>query len=305
MSLFADLRDSLHTVVAIPVTPYAPDGAIDEATYTALLARLTDGGITALTPNGNTGEYYALSPAERHRVVELTMKYAPDSTVIAGVGLDLATAIDDARAARDEGVAAVMVHQPVHPFRSRAGWVEYHRAIAAAVPEVGMIPYVKDAKVDSGTLGQLIEQCPNLAAVKYAIPDPMRAARTVTELADAPVTWICGVAEAWAPFFAAAGITCFTSGLVTISPAKSLRMLEALRTGDRSAALAEWRSVRAFEELRARDDSEHNVSTVKEALHQLGLCSPEIRLPSTRLPEADRQLVTEILRDWELLPTAR
>lgn len=302
MSSFDELRDALRTVVAIPVTPFGPDGEVDEDTYVSLLARLTEGGVTALTPNGNTGEYYALSPAERRRVVELTMCHAPGRTVIAGVGLDLATAIDDARAARDNGATAVMVHQPVHPFRSRDGWVEYHRAIAAAVPGLGVIPYLKDPKIDARTLGRLIEQCPNLVGVKYAIADPMRAARTVGELADAPATWICGVAEAWAPFFAVAGVTCFTSGLVTISPAKSLRMLKALQAGDHEAAMEEWRSVRAFEELRARDDSEHNVSTVKEALHQLGLCRPDVRLPSTRLEETDREAVGGILRSWGLLP---
>lgn len=302
MSPFDDLRDALRTVVAIPVTPFGPDGEVDEATYVSLLGRLTDGGVTALTPNGNTGEYYALSPDERRRVVELTMRQAPGRTVIAGVGLDLATAIDDARFAREHGATAVMVHQPVHPFRSRAGWIEYHRAIAAAVPELGVIPYLKDPKIDAGTLGRLIEQCPNLVGVKYAIADPMRAARTLAELADAPVTWVCGVAEAWAPFFAVAGITCFTSGLVTISPAKSLRMLKALQAGDRDAAMDEWHSVRAFEELRAKDESEDNVSTVKEALHQLGLCSPDVRLPSTRLGESDRHAVADILRDWGLLP---
>lgn len=300
MSPLAELREVLRTVVAIPVTPFGPDGELDEHSYVALLDRLITGGITALTPNGNTGEYYALSPAERRRVVELTVRHAPGRTIIVGVGLDTATAIEDARAARDAGASAVMVHQPVHPFRSRPGWVDYHAAIADAVPELGVIPYVKDARLDAESLGQLFERCPNVVGVKYAIPDPMKAARTVTDLAGAPVTWICGVAEAWAPFFAAAGITCFTSGLVSIIPEKSLRMLKALQSGDHDLALTEWRSVRAFEELRARGDSEHNASTVKEALHQLGLCRPDVRPPSSRLPRADRGAVTDILRSWGL-----
>lgn len=285
---------NLNTVVAVPVTPFAPDGRIDEDRYVALLDRLTGGGIEVLTPNGNTGEFYALTGPERRRVVELTV--GRGATVLAGVGLDLTTAIADARTAADLGADAVMVHQPVHPFRSSAGWLAYHREIAAAVPALGVVPYVKDPTIDAATLSALVAGSPNVVAVKYAIPDPQRAAALATSVPG--ITWICGVAEAWAPFFAAAGSTAFTSGLATVCPALSLRLHSALVAGDRAGALACWQELRAFEELRARNNSEHNVLVVKEALHQLDLCAPDVRPPCTRLPAADRELVTDILRAW-------
>ncbi len=71
---FETQRAALADVVAIPVTPFAEDGSVDPGTYRALLRRLLDGGITTLTPNGNTGEFYALSPAERSLVTELTVE---------------------------------------------------------------------------------------------------------------------------------------------------------------------------------------------------------------------------------------
>ena len=37
-----------------------------------------------------------------------------------------------------------MVHQPVHPYQSLDGWVAYHREIAAAVPDLGVVAYVRD-----------------------------------------------------------------------------------------------------------------------------------------------------------------
>ena len=54
------------------------------------------------------------------------------ATVIAGVGYDVARAIELARTAERHGAEAVMVHQPVHPYQSTDGWVAYHRAIADA-----------------------------------------------------------------------------------------------------------------------------------------------------------------------------
>ena len=52
------LRHALATVVAVPVTPLHADGTPDWDTYAALTGRLIDGGITVITPNGNTGEFY-------------------------------------------------------------------------------------------------------------------------------------------------------------------------------------------------------------------------------------------------------
>ena len=47
-----------------------------------------------------------------------------------------------------------------------------------------------------------------------------------------------------------------------------------------------WEQIRRFEELRAADASADNVSVVKEALAQLGLCRPDVRPPSRLLPAA-------------------
>lgn len=59
---FEAQRAALADVVAIPVTPFAEDGTVDRPAHRALLRRLVDGGITTLTPNGNTGEFYTLTP---------------------------------------------------------------------------------------------------------------------------------------------------------------------------------------------------------------------------------------------------
>ncbi len=58
--------------------------------------------------------------------------------------------------------------------------------------------------------------------------------------------------------------------------------------------------VRPFEELRAADSSADNVSVVKEALAQLGLCRPDVRPPSHRVSEEVRSQIAEILAGWGL-----
>lgn len=295
-------RSALRGVVAIPVTPFGVDGGIDEDGYRASVRRMTDGGIGVLTPGGNTGEYYSLSPVERRRVVGLTREAAPDALIVAGVGLDARTAAADALTAVDAGAHCVMVHQPVHPYQSIDGWVAYHAAIAEAVPGVGLIPYVKDDRVDATAMRALLAACPEVVAVKYAVADPVRFAGLVHDTRGLDLAWLCGLAEAWAPFFAPGGAEGFTSGLATIDPARSLRMLDALRAGDHAATRAEWTQLRGFEQLRANNRSADNVSVVKEALAQLGLCRRDVRPPIGAVSAAVAEEVGRILAEWGLEP---
>jgi 4-hydroxy-tetrahydrodipicolinate synthase len=94
----------------------------------------------------------------------------------------------------------------------------------------------------------------------------------------------------------------FTSGLVNVSPEISLRMRDALRSGDQAAAMRVWDLIKPFEDLRGADSSANNVSVVKEALEQLGLCRRDVRAPSSVLSPADRENVAASLAAWGLLP---
>jgi 4-hydroxy-tetrahydrodipicolinate synthase len=294
-------RTALADVVAIPVTPFAEDGSVDTGALRALLRRLLDGGIRTLTPNGNTGEFYALTPEERRLVTETTVDEAGDrAAVLVGVGHDVPTAVASARHARDLGAGMVMVHQPVHPYVSAAGWVDYHRAIAESVPELGVVPYIRNDRLPGARLAELADHCPNVIGVKYAVPDAARFAAFARDAGLDRFTWVAGLAEPYAPSYFSAGATGFTSGLVNVAPAVSLNMIEALRSGDYPAAMKVWEQIRRFEELRAAHGSANNVTVVKEALAALGLCRRDVRPPSKPLPEDERAEVAAIAAGWSI-----
>ncbi|GAA2877375.1 dihydrodipicolinate synthase family protein [Streptomyces mexicanus] len=298
---FETQRAALADVVAIPVTPFAADGGVDQDTYRALLRRLLDGGVTTLTPNGNTGEFYALTPEERRLVTELTVEEAGGrASVLVGVGHDVPTAVASARHARDLGAGMVMVHQPVHPYVSAAGWVDYHREIAEAVPELGVVPYLRNAQLPGARLAELADACPNVIGVKYAVPDAARFAAFARDAGLERFVWVAGLAEPYAPCYFSAGATGFTSGLVNVAPAVSRNMLQALRAGDYPAAMKVWEQIRRFEELRAAHGSANNVTVVKEALASLGLCRRDVRPPSKPLPEEERAEVAAIAEGWSV-----
>jgi 4-hydroxy-tetrahydrodipicolinate synthase len=64
--------------------------------------------------------------------------------------------------------------------------------------------------------------------------------------------------------------------------------------------MAVWRRIEPFEELRARHNSAYNVSVVKEALAQMGLCRRAVRPPITDLPAAERAEVTRWLEAMQI-----
>lgn len=302
------LIDRLSTVVGIPVVPFDENGDVDHPLLASLIDRLVAARITALTPNGNTGEFYALSPEERRDVLlTMTNAAAGRAVMVGGVGLDLATATSDARFARDAGVDAVMVHQPVLPYLSPEGWIEYNLTIARAVPEIGVVPYLSTPLVGGAHIARLINNAPNVVALKYSVPDPVVFASVRAEVATATasnVLWIAGLAESYAPAYWQGGARAFTSGLVNVVPAKSLAMLDALRGDDPAEAERVWRSIRQFEHLRARGRSADNVAVVKEAMHQLGLCRRDLRPPSAPLSARARDEVRESIASWSTSPQA-
>jgi 4-hydroxy-tetrahydrodipicolinate synthase len=293
------LRQALATVVAVPVTPFRADGKPDWDTYAALTRRLTDGGITVITPNGNTGEFYALSQAEARQAAETAAAASRGrAELLAGVGQDIATAAEAAVHAREQGIRMIMIHQPVHPYLSREGWIGYHAAIAGAVPDLGVVLYLRNERITGADIAALADRAPNVIGVKYGVRDASTFAAVARDAGLDRFTWLAGAAELTAPAYWACGAHGFTSGLASVDPALPLAMLDALRGNDFGEAMKIWERVRRFEELRAADVSADNVSVVKEALAQLGLCRPDVRPPSRLLPAAVKQEIKQILTSW-------
>jgi 4-hydroxy-tetrahydrodipicolinate synthase len=298
---FDELRRRLAGVVAIPVTPFDEHDQLDKSAYFRILTRMVDAGIEVVTPNGNTGEFYALSADETRQALELTMTAVGDTaTVLAGVGHAVPDAIAAARHARQAGAPAIMIHQPVHPYSSPAGWVDYHRAIADAVPELGVVLYVRSTRIDAVHIGQLGELSPNVICVKYAVPDEAHFAAVARDAGLDRFVWLAGLAELSAPNYWVNGATGFTSGLANVHPALPLAMLAALRGQDYTEAIRVWQRVQPFELQRAADESANNVSVVKAALAQLKLCRPDVRPPSRQLDDVGTAAVARVLADWGL-----
>ena len=103
------------------VTPFTADGAVDEAAFRRLVAWQVLAGIDGLVPVGTTGESPTLTPAERERLIELTVETVserPSRTrvpVIAGTGSnDTRASIEATRRAATLGADAALVVTPYY-----------------------------------------------------------------------------------------------------------------------------------------------------------------------------------------------
>ncbi|WP_107676770.1 dihydrodipicolinate synthase family protein [Agrobacterium sp. LAD9] len=293
-----DFRQALHGISGVPVTAYEAGGEVDIGVTTEVYARVARAGIHNIVAAGNTGEFYALTPAEILRVYEAAIKGVDGKApVTAAIGRSQREALAMARQAREMGASAVMSHQPVDPFAAPQSQIDYFLGLADG-SELPLVAYVRADGFSVDDMVRLASH-PNVAGIKFATTDIMLLSRAIAASDPKGALYVCGLAESWAPAFSAVGARSFTSGLVNVAPQFSLQVHEALTSGDFSAARKVVEKIELFERLRTRYRNGANVTVVKEAMEILGLRVGPVRAPGlARLDEQDRKTLEGLLASW-------
>ncbi|MGC4393106.1 dihydrodipicolinate synthase family protein [Agrobacterium sp. M50-1] len=293
-----DFRQALHGISGVPVTAYEAGGDVDIGVTTEVYARVARAGIHNIVAAGNTGEFYALTPAEILRVYEAAIKGVDGKApVTAAIGRSQREALAMARQAREMGASAVMSHQPVDPFAAPQSQIDYFIGLADG-SELPLVAYVRADGFSVDDMVRLASH-PNVAGIKFATTDIMLLSRAIAASDQKGALYVCGLAESWAPAFSAVGARGFTSGLVNVAPQFSLEVHEALTSGDFSAARKVVEKIELFERLRTRYRNGANVTVVKEAMEILGLRVGPVRAPGlARLDEQDRKTLEGLLASW-------
>jgi 4-hydroxy-tetrahydrodipicolinate synthase len=117
------------------VTPFHPDGSLDEATLRLLVQRQLDAGIDFLVPCGTTGESPTLSHEEHLRVVEITLELAKGRVpVLAGAGgYNTAEVISLAQELAAIGVDGILSVTPYYNKPSQEGLYQHYKTLASTV----------------------------------------------------------------------------------------------------------------------------------------------------------------------------
>ncbi len=155
------------------ITPFLPDGRLDEPALRRLLAMQMAAKMDALVLLGTTGEPCTLSMDERERIIEIGLECTGDSIpVIVGTGSnDTRRAIEYARQAQRLGAAGQLSVTPYYNKTTQSGLIRHYHAILDACP-LPMILYNVPGRTGMGlsadTAAALSRHPPSSASRKPA-----------------------------------------------------------------------------------------------------------------------------------------
>ena len=169
-------------VLTAMVTPFDDDGNVDFDGVAKLARWLVDGGSDGLVVTGTTGEASTLTDEEQIEVWR-AVRAAVDVPLIAGSGTnDTRHAAELTAQAGEAGMNAVLLVTPYYNRPSQAGIEAHFRAVAGSTDLPVMlydIPIRAGRRIEPEVIWRLVDEVPNIWALKDALGDPSASARLI------------------------------------------------------------------------------------------------------------------------------
>ncbi|WP_172329232.1 4-hydroxy-tetrahydrodipicolinate synthase [Mangrovicoccus sp. HB161399] len=259
------------------VTPFK-DGKLDLDALKKLVEWHIAEGSSGIVPVGTTGESPTLSYDEHYTVVEeVTRAAAGRVPVIAGAGSNSTDeAIEFSRHAEKVGASHLLIVTPYYNKPTQAGMIAHFAAIhdACGLPIIIYnIPGRSAVDMTPETMGELAK-LPRIIGVKDATGDLSRVPKQRITCGKDFVQ-LSGE-DATALGFNAHGGTGCISVTANVAPKLCAEFQAATLAGDYARAL-ELQDL--LMPLHIAIFLEPGVAGAKYAMHRLGLCSEEVRLP--------------------------
>lgn len=290
------MSKNLEGVMVALVTPFTADGAeVDVDNLHAQIERLLTAGVHGLVPGGSTGEFTALTLAERKLVTEECVKAADGRVpVVAGTGaLSTADAIDLAKHAADVGAAALMV---VPPFYDAPNLAEI-KALLAAVHEASGLPIVYYNIPSASGVSLSAKEIASLAEVEGVtyLKDTSGDAVSLSELLVAHSDKITAF-NGWDTLTflgLASGAKGTVWGATNLIPELSMQLWDAVAVrGDLVEGRELWAKIWPVCDFL---ESYNYAAAVKTGLEIIGHPAGPVRAPFELLDDEARSRYTEIL----------
>ena len=275
------------------ITPFS-NGALDLETLRNLVEWHINEGTNGLVPVGTTGESPTLTHQEHETVIETVVQATAGRVpVIAGAGSNnTIEAIRFVQFAEKIGASGALVVTPYYNKPTQRGLIQHFTALhdCADIPIIIYnIPSRSVIDMTPETMGELAK-LPRIVGVKDATGDLSRVGGTrITCGTD--FVQLTGE-DATAHAFNACGGVGAISVTANVAPKLLSQMQLACAMGKYSLALEIQDKLMP---LHKAIFTEPGLVGVKYAMSQLGICSPEVRLPLTCLSEDTKALVDAAL----------
>ncbi len=287
----------LSGVLTALATPFSPDGQIDEDALRRLVDRSIDGGVDGVVACGSTGEFAAMSGAERRFVVETVIDQTANRVpVVAQTGaVSTAEAVELSRHAEAAGASVLMVVAPYYEPLSLDETVEYLRTVAGAVDVPIMLynlPVATGVNLDPDTVGRLARAVDNIRYIKDTSADMAQAGQLIHRHGDVISTFV-----GWDSLLLAAiteGAAGVMAGTANVMPAQLVSIHRALVAGDLNRARREWAQLYPLMDAIM---SAPFIPAVKAALNALGFPAGAPRKPFAELGGAAAATISRLANE--------
>ena len=285
------------------VTPFHPDGSLDEATLRLLVQRQIDAGIDFLVPCGTTGESPTLSHEEHLHVVEITLELAKGRVpVLAGAGgYNTAAVIALAQELAAIGVDGVLSVTPYYNKPTQEGLYQHYKALASAV-SLPIILYSVQGRtgvnIEPATVKRLAS-LENIVGIKEASGNIAQMAAILNAVPNDFLV-LSGDDAIALPLIALGG-----RGVISVAsneiPAEMTLLARLALLNDFPAARQLHRRYLSLMEM---NFVESNPIPVKAAMAELGLLKPVWRLPLVPPARENMARIRAVLESLNLVERA-
>jgi 4-hydroxy-tetrahydrodipicolinate synthase len=311
------MREKIKAVVIVQTTPFNKNGSLDLEglkANTKFLVERCAGKRFVLVPTGSTGEAYALSDAERLKVIETVIDCAGGKLPVMGgtgaAGTDQAIRLS--QAAEKAGADGVQVVLPYYHVPSDEGLVQHYWRLADALG-IGIVIYNNTAVSKLWMPPHLMARCaehPNIIGDKENTSDPVLYKAMRDAIDPAKMTVLCGIGEVQFAFEAALGCPGFVTSVANLAPELTLDLLEAADRCDFVAVrqiiakIGRWYDfIAACARNRGRDPwmlpgftaGHIYVGVTKAAMDLVGLAGGPVRAPGDDLTAQERDQLRALL----------
>ncbi|MBT4888002.1 MAG: dihydrodipicolinate synthase family protein [Rhodospirillales bacterium] len=272
------------------VTPFTADGKIDFNTLEAVIEFQLQCGVTGILPGGSTGEFYAMTPTERHDLNSF-VKDAVGNRAVLIAGANATTTQDVIGYCRDAeklGYEAVMLAPPYYSLPAQDEVLKHFQMVldAMGLPLV-LYNFPARAGVEVGydVLDGLADH-PQVIAIKESSGDLSRIPGILERYAGR-IQLVCGADDQAYDYFAK-GVDAWIAGGANSAPAEHVAVLEAAVAGDLPKSRAAMDKLLPFIE---NIEGGKYVQKVKYAMELAGVPCGATRAPMMALNDSEKSSV--------------
>lgn len=301
MTTPAQLKEMMHGVQCIVITPFKEDGSLDLDGLKFNLNRMLDMGAHGMIVGGSLGEFSSMTMEERKLLFKTSVEAVNHKAPVVCCVADshIVRCIELAQYAESIGADGVMCTAPYYAACPDEGVIRHYETLAANT-KLGIVAYNTGRAGRNMTpkfLEQLVARVPQIVALKQGTRNVEELEETVWRIGD-KVSCICG-SEVMALAGLALGYVGTTSTNASFMTNIIVDLYNACMANDypkaRDIFYNGWGKYR-----RLMQDRGKQPSTTKAAMNILGIPAGPVRAPQVELSDELKAELKEILNEMDL-----